>query len=189
MTRDIVALAAGVVFIVAVIPYLIDIVRRKSKPNIVSWFSWTLLLSIATAAAFSAHESRTAYLTLGDAIATGLVAVLGIKYGLAKFSKFDIYCQIGALLGLALWFIFDSPTLAIVFSLGIDLVASIPTFRHAWLDAGEETLITYLLSAGAGILTLLSLESFTVASMAFPIYLSLSNSLIAGILRIRINGK
>src|SRR4051812_48116785 len=108
--KDILALLAGILAITAIIPYIKDIIQGKTKPNIVSWLTWTVLLIIATSAAFAAHEPRTAFLSLGDTIGTGLTLILGLKYGIAKFSWIDAFCQIGAIIGLVLWLIFNSPT-------------------------------------------------------------------------------
>jgi uncharacterized membrane protein HdeD (DUF308 family) len=93
--REVLAVAAGILALVAGVPYVIDIVRGKTKPNIVSWSVWTLLTAVATAAAFAAHQPRTAFLTLGDTAATLVTVILGLKYGIAKFSWIDGVCMGG----------------------------------------------------------------------------------------------
>ena len=179
--KNYLAYAAAIIIILSVIPYSIDILKGRTKPNVVSWLTWTILLSIATAAAFAAHEPHAALLTLGDTIATGAVLLLGIRHGIAKFSWFDGMCQLGAVVGLILWFVLNSPSVAIMSSLLIDLIASVPTFRHAWKRPKEETSITFIAGCLASSLTLLSLSSFGIASLAFPIYLLVNNFIIASI--------
>lgn len=85
MRSDLAVVSAAIV-ILSGIPYAMDIVRRKTRPNAVSWFTWTLLISIGAFAALGAHETRTAIITFGDAIQVGLIFLLGLKYGYAKFS-------------------------------------------------------------------------------------------------------
>ena len=177
--NDAIAIAGGLLAIVSVTPYLIDIVKRRTKPNIVSWLTWTLLTGIATAAAFSAGEPRAALLTLGSTICSLMVVVLGVKYGIAKFSLFDVFCQIGALMGLFLWVIFDSPTIAIVASVTIDFIGVLPTLRHSWLKPGEETWQTFVIGVLAPILTIISLDAFSINSLLYPIYLVIANGTIA----------
>ena len=179
--RNALAIAAGTLTIIAAIPYILDIIKGKTKPNIVSWLTWTLLLAIGTAGAYAGHEVRTALLTTGDLIGTGLTLLLGLKYGIAKFSWFDGVCQVGALLGLALWLVFNSPAVGIVVVIVVDLAGSIPTFRHSWLNPAEETWETFAVIVFATILTLLSLNHFSVVSVSYPAYLLSANGLIAAI--------
>lgn len=179
------AVAAAVVAAVGVAPYLIDIVKRKTKPNVVSWTTWTLLTAIATAATFAADEPKTALLTLGSTVCSGLVVILGLKYGFAKFSAFDAFCWVGAVTGLGLWLIFDSPTLAIITTVSIDFLGVLPTIRHAWNEPGEETWQTFLAGVVAAMLTLVSLTQFSVDSLLYPLYLMLANAAVVGVVIVR----
>lgn len=177
--KNILAIIGGLIAALSTVPYLIDIFRRKTKPNIVSWFTWTLLTAIATAAAFTAHQPRTALLTLGSTICTGAVVILGLRYGIAKLSKFDGLCQAGAIVGLILWLVLDSPSIAIFFVLSIDFIVMLPTLRHSWLKPQEETWQTYLIGLASAVLTLISLSEYNFVSLAFPAYLLFSDSLLA----------
>ncbi len=177
--RNLIAIIAGILAIIAITPYIIDITRGKTKPNVVSWFTWTLLLVIATSAAFAAHQPRSAFLTLGDLIGTGTTLVLGLKYGIAKFSWFDGACQVAAVIGLILWLAFNSPAIAIIASIIIDFIAAMPTLRHSWLHPKEETWQTFGVLVVASTLTIISLSVFSVTSLAFPLYLLLINAAIA----------
>jgi len=187
--KNTLAVIGGLIAAFSTLPYLIDIVRRKTKPNIVTWFTWTLLTSIATAAAFAAHEPRTALLTLGSAICTGAVVVLGVRYGIAKLSTFDLLCQLGALIGLALWLIFNSPSIAIFFALAIDFIVMLPTLRHSWRSPQEETWQTYMIGVVSALFTLSSLAKFNFVSLAFPTYLLFADLLIACVVIYRRNRK
>jgi hypothetical protein len=177
--KNALAIIGGLIAAFSTVPYLIDIVRRKTKPNIVTWFTWTLLTAIATAAAFASHEPRTALLTLGSAICTGTVVLLGLRYGIAKLSLFDGLCQAGAIAGLVLWLVFNSPSIAIFFALSIDFIVMLPTLRHSWLSPQEETWQTYMIGVVSASFTLFSLSKFNFVSLAFPIYLLLADLLIA----------
>lgn len=182
MTKEYLSITASLIIILAAVPYVIDIVRGHSKPNVVSWFTWCILLTISTAAAFAAHQPRTAFLSLGDLIGTLSILILGLKLGTAKLVKLDVFCQVSAIAGLALWFIFDSPVVAIVAAVIIDAIASAPTMRHAWVSPEEETWQTFLLTAFATVLTLSSLSNYSVASVSFPLYLAILNPSIVAII-------
>lgn len=176
--KEFLAIAAGVLAAVSTFPYLVDIVRRKTKPNIVSWLTWTILTTISGSAALAAHEPRAAILLFGSSLCTAAVVVLGVRFGIAKFSLFDIFCQIGAGVGLACWLIFNSPTIGIVVPVIIDFVGMMPTLRHSYIKPDEETWQTFLIGIVAPILTIVSLTSFNINNLSYPLYLFLANTTI-----------
>jgi hypothetical protein len=169
--KETLAISACLLAIVAAIPYIIDIVRGHTKPNVISWATWTVLLSISTAAAFSAHEPRTALLTMGDLLSTGSIAILGLKFGIAKMSWLDAFCMIAIVVTFTLWLIFDSPAMAVIGAIIIDFIAFVPTIHHAWADPQEETWQAYSVTCVAASFTLISLTHYNVVSLSFPTYL------------------
>jgi hypothetical protein len=174
--KELSAILGALLAAVSTIPYLIDIVRHKTKPNIVTWLTWTMLTTIAGSAALVAGEPKTAIFLYGNSLCTGLVVILGLRYGTAKFSRFDIMCQLSAILGLVLWLIFNSPTVGIVVPLVIDFVGLLPTLRHSWQKPDEETWQSFLIGVAAPVFTLASLTQFDTASLLFPLYLFFANS-------------
>ena len=166
--RNTVAVAGGVLAAVAIIPYIADIIKGKTKPNIVSWLTWTLLLAIGTAGAFAAHDPRTAFLTMGDLVGTGITLILGLK--------FDGLCQLGAVAGLILWFTLSSPAVGIIAVVIVDLIGLLPTLKHSWDNPEEETWQTFGVLTLASGLTLASLTRFNVSSLSYPIYLLAANT-------------
>jgi hypothetical protein len=183
--KNALAITAGIIEMTSVWPYLIDVARKKTKPNIVSWITWTVLTTIASAAAFASHAPQAAILTLGATIATLLVVVLGLRYGMAKLTVFDLVCQIAAIAGFILWLIFNRPSIALIFSLSIDITVTLPTLRHAWLEPGEETWQTYAVGLLASILTLLALSKYSFADLAFPVWFITFGCLIVPIIIFR----
>ena len=183
--RNVLAIVAAILATGSTIPYIIDILRGRTKPNLVSWFTWTLLTAIAMAAAFADNQPRTAILLLGSTVCTGSVVLLGFKYGRTKFTLFDGLCQLGAVAGLLLWLIFNSPVFAMVASVSIDLVGLLPTIRHSWLKPGEETWQTFMIGVAAPVLTMSSLEIFNVTSLLYPAYLVVANGSVASIVILR----
>lgn len=164
------------------VPYILDIIRGVTKPNIVTWFTWTLLTGISGSAALVSGEWKTAVFLYAGSACTALVVVLGFKYGYVKFTRFDIFCQVAALAGLVFWLVFNSPTIGILVPLGVDVIAFLPTLRHAWLKPGEETWQAFFIGAIAPVFTIVALTSYSIASLVFPLYLLLANCLIVGII-------
>lgn len=176
---------ASLITVIGVLPYAWDIIKGKSKPNIVSWMTWTLLTGIATAAAIAGHEYVAAIFTTSAVIATGIIVVLGLKYGYVKYTYFDYLCQLGAVVGIILWQIFDSPTIGVLASVTIDFIGALPTVRHSWQKPSEETWITYAMSGVGGIFAILALDTYNLISLPYAVYIVLINILLTFILLYR----
>lgn len=176
--KDILAFVAACIMLFCTVPYIVDIVKGKTKPNIVTWLTWSILIGIGAAALFAAHQTNAALLLVGDFTATFAVVIFGLWHGTAALDKIDTFCQIGAVVGLILWFVFDSPLIAIAATITIDFIGTVPTLRHSWNFPDEETPVTFLLGVVATILTLLSLKSYSFSAWIYPAYLLFSNALL-----------
>lgn len=178
--KDILLALSVIITLVSVIPYLRDILRGTTKPNLVSWITWTLLTGIATAAELAAGEYVAAIFTSSAVVETGSVVVLGlIKRACVRYTRFDVICQISAIVGIILWQLFDSPAVGVIASVTIDFVGALPTLRHCWEKPGEETWPTYALAGLAGLFAILALDTYNVISLPYPIYIMLINFIMA----------
>lgn len=166
---------SGIITVSSTLPYIIEIVRGKTKPRIVSWFTWSVLTGIACAASFADGQVPSGVLMLAATIETVLIVVLGLKHGDRKFEKFDLYCLSGAMVGLLLWLIFNSPSIAVLATVTIDLIGAAPTLRHCWEKPHEETWLAYTLAAIGGGITLLIAGSWAPTAIAYPLYILVIN--------------
>jgi|SRR6185369_12257709 len=183
--RNALALAAAIIASTGAIPYIIDITRGKTHPNLVTWVTYTLINIVGGFAALNAGEPRTAFLNLFGALATGSIAAMGIKHGVRTYSKFDVACQILAVIGLIVWQLTGVPAIAVAIALFVMLIASLPTWRHAWIAPYAETWQGYLIGAAGSALTVATLSGFNFVALGFPIAIILNNSTIVGIVLIR----
>ncbi|MDP4000231.1 MAG: hypothetical protein Q8Q11_02255 [bacterium] len=183
--KDLFLIAAAIITVASVIPYARDILKGTTKPNIVSWLTWTILTAVATIAEFAAHEYTAALFTSSAVLETGLIVLLGLRYGYAQYSRFDAICQIGALSGFLLWWLFDSPALAVIAAVAIDFIGALPTVRHSWLKPGEETWSLYAMACIGGVLAIFALSSYNWTSLTYAVYIVFINFLIASVLILR----
>lgn len=170
-------LVLSVIFtLICIIPYARDILKGQTKPNLVSWITWTILTSVATVAAWSAGEHTAAIFTGSAAIETLAVVLLGLHRGYVTYAPFDVACQLGAITGFVLWWVFNSPAVAVVAAVIIDLIGALPTVRHAWINPQEETSLTYALAAVGGAFALLALGSYTWTNLPYAVYVVAINA-------------
>jgi hypothetical protein len=139
------SLALGALLVVlSAYPYLLDVVRRRTRPQLLSWVIWTLLGAIATVAAYVEGQYASATLTAAATLETGAVAAVGWRSGNRVLELLDGVCLAGVVLGLLLWARYDSPFVGLSAAVTIDILAAIPTVRHAWCKPREETRLAYL---------------------------------------------
>jgi hypothetical protein len=176
--RTFLIVLSGLLTIVAAIPYVVEIIRGKAKPRIVSWFTWSVLTGVACVASFvdgQVPSGILGILMLAATAETLIVVILGLKHGDRTFERLDAYCLAGAAVGLVLWLVFNSPTIAVLASVTIDLIGAIPTIKHSWEKPHEETWITFALSAAGGGITIVLADSWAATAIAYPIYLLVIN--------------
>ena len=173
--REIVAIVSGVIIFASAIPYIIDTVKGKTKPNVVSWFTWTLIAAIGTFAALSEGAVTSAILTGADTLGILAITILALRFGFSRYTFFDAACQVVALIGVGLWLITSEPVIALAIAVAIDFVALMPTLRHAWRLPYEETWSTFALSAFAAGLVVFTVPELSFVALAYPLYLVIGN--------------
>jgi len=173
---------ASIVTIAGALPYIYDILKGKTKPRIVSWFTWALLTGISAAASLSDHQYAAGVLSLSAMVECLSIVGLGLRYGEREFTVFDISCQLGAIVGLILWFIFNTPAIAVIAGITIDLIASLPTLKHAWQKPAEETLLVFALSGIGATFAAFAATSTKITALANPVYIIIINFTFVAIL-------
>lgn len=173
---------AMVLVVISGLPYLRDTLRGKTKPNIVSWFTWTLLTAIGGTIALIEGELGIAMLTYANTLSTGSIVIAGLRYGYAEMGWFDAVCQLAAIAAIGVWQLMDSPLAALLIVIVTDAIGLLPTLRHSYLKPGEETLSAYLLVAAGSALALLTLDSFAAINLLYPVYLVCADMLVAVVL-------
>ncbi len=173
---------AGLLTITSCLPYIIDIAKNKTHPNLVSWITWMLVSGINTAAALSDHAIHTAILSGSIVLTDLIIIIMGLKRGVRRYTKFDIICQIIAIIGLVLWLATGNASLAVVSSISVVFIAALPTWRHAYLKPSEETWQGFAMAVIASVLTILSITNYTFVSLAFPVVTVINCSVIVAII-------
>ena len=186
MMRDILIGVSTLLTVISVVPYIIETIRRRTKPRIVSWFTWSLLTGIAAFASWSDGQYPAAILMASATIETLLVVAVGFRYGDRKFTRLDVLCQLGALLGLLAWRLFGSPEIAVIASVSVDFVGAVPTIVHSWKKPFEETWSAFALSALGCLATILATRNWQVTSVAYPLYIVTVNTALTGIIVLRL---
>jgi hypothetical protein len=128
--------AAGVLFIIAFVPYILAIAKGDAKPSKATWFIWASLDSIILYGMFAKGALNNQI--IGAVTGAWAVFLLSLFYGEKGWTKLEMFCLAGAALGITLWQVFDSPTLGIITSLSVVFIGAFPTFKRAYDHPAQE---------------------------------------------------
>jgi hypothetical protein len=181
----ILVILSSIFTVVSTIPYIIEIIRGTTKPRVISWFIWSVLTGVAGVASYVDGQIPTTILMFFATIETLLIVILGWKHGNRKIERFDIICLVGAIVGIILWQVFNSPAIAVIATVAIDLVGGLPTLVHSWNKPHEETWSTFFLAFLGALCTVLALTEWKITSFAYPLYLVVINFMYVTVLLVR----
>lgn len=177
--RNIIGILAGVFSLMGFIPYLISVIKRKTKPNRASWWIWATLGIIITISNYYAGARDTMWLLVCYTFSQLAIAVFSIKHGEGGWNTFDITCILGAVISIPLWWWTKDPLTAISINIAIDSLGALPTIKKSYFYPETEDLFSWLMFLTASTLNLAALETWSVTLSSYPIYLFLFNLIVA----------
>jgi hypothetical protein len=184
--KNLILVIAGIIDLLANVPYIKDTFKGKTKPNTASWSTWTLINGITIFAALNAGgATNTVILGITYFLATLSILLISLFKGTRKYTLFDGVCQILAIIGVIIWQISGNPNTALLFVIISGEVAAVPTFRHAYNDPNEETLSSFVIASLVAIVFVVLAPTISFASLAVPIDLVIGNGIIAMIIYLR----
>ena len=186
--RTLLSVLGSLIAVAGTVPYIIETIRGNTKPRIVTWLTWALLTGVAGAASLSAGQLGAAVFALLGTVATSSVVLAGLRYGDRSFTRLDLACLAGVLLGLLLWVSLNNPSFAIWAAILIDFVGLVPTLVHAWKQPMAETASAFVCVGVGGLITSAAIASggsFSVAGLGYPLYAAVSMATVASIIVIR----
>lgn len=183
--KIIVGIVAVVISFIGYLPYFRDILNKKTKPHVFSWFVWSLSGGIGFFAQIISGAGSGAWiLGLGFTVSVA-ITILAFRQGEKTITLSDWLAFSGALIGLVLWQLTDNPLLAIIFVILSDILAFTPTFRKSYHKPYEETFISWVFSSLKFLLALVATQSYSLTTVLYPLYLFLSNGSFAVMLVVR----
>jgi uncharacterized membrane protein len=178
-------IVASAIALISSVPYLRDILRRKTKPHVFTWLVWGVLTAVVFFAQVLKHGGAGSWVTGFTAFTCFVFAGLALRYGEKDIRLLDWLSLLGACFGLVLWALTSDPLLVVIINTFIDVLGFVPTLRKAYNKPHEETLIYFvfsLLKFSAGIA---ALESFNLTTVLFPAEVTFLNLAFVVMLLVR----
>ncbi len=162
-----------------------SILRGYFKPQRMTRFLFFLIFVLLFGTLFVQGDRNSIYVAFIAMISTFLIFVLSIKKGMGGASKFDFAVLMMALIALTVWVLSNDPLLGLLMTIVAGILAYIPTIIKAWELPETEDWFFYLVYALASLFSILSIKDFTLAKLAFPVYLTLANGVLISIIVLR----
>jgi len=181
---DITAIAgkvAGIISLVAGIPYIIAILRGQTKPNRATWLIWFVVGCVVGVSYYSSGARDTMWVPITYIIGPFVITILSFKYGEGGWTKFDRYCLLGACASLVLWWMFNSPLIALITNLFIDFMGALPTLRKSYYEPEKENGLAWALSFLSNLVNIFAVKQWTFAIAIYPIYMIVVSGLITAL--------
>ncbi len=183
LSREIIGILAGVFSLLAYVPYVFSIIRRKTRPSRSSWWIWSLVGFLAAASYYSAGARSTMWVPVVFFVLPLVVAILSIKFGEGTgLSKIDEICLLGALLSVVVWIILKSASLALFVNIFIDFLGFLPTFHKTYLNPFHENKYSWILFFVGSVLNILAIESFSLVIASYPVYMLVTDIVMLSLL-------
>jgi hypothetical protein len=165
---------AGILFLIAFIPYIRSILRGETTPAKATWIIWAAIDTITLTGMAMTHALNGQI--IGAVLGVWIVAILALSRGTSGWSKLDIGCMLGAAAGLCLMFF--SPTYGLITSLTVLFIGSIPTFVHGYKEPQKENKAAWMLYFLSCLFALPGIVRWDVQHAAQPLIFFVTESVM-----------
>ena len=163
----------AVIGMAGMLSYLRDTVRGVTQPNRVTWMMWSVAPLIAFAAEVQEGVGLRSLMTF--VVGVGPLAIFVGSFwnrqSAWRLGAFDLMCGVLSAAGLAAWLVTRHGTVAVIASIAADALAATPTLRKSWAAPETESVSAYFAAAVNALITVLTIDRFTTANSAFPLYI------------------
>jgi hypothetical protein len=171
--------AAAVIGLADMAPYVRDTVRRCTRPHCGTWLIWTALAVVVSLSQHADGGSWSVAMAVAQAITNGLVLALAIRLGTSCVSGPEVTLIALAGAGVAGWLLAHDPLVATACVIAADLIAAGMMVPKAWRDPGSETLSTFAWASLAGALSAAAVGAPEPSLLLYPAYYCLVNGGLA----------
>lgn len=167
-------LSAGLILLAAP-PYIIDTVKGKTRPERITWLIFSILGIIAFVSQLSLGGTWSLVFSGMDTLASIMVFILSLRFGVGGFTRLDISALFIATVGVLIAIIAKQPIISITGVILADLSGAALTVRKTYLQPKSETMISWLLVGTASLLGVLTVGKVSLGLLMYPVYLMLVN--------------
>ena len=167
------------------IPYIVQILRKNTKPHAYTWLIWSITQGTALAGLiFGKAGLGSLAWSIGEVFVVAIF-FLTLKFGTKNITRKDTVVLFLALSAVVVWWQLHNPLLAVVMVTVIDLSGYFPSFRKTFQEPWSESAITWAMFALTSIFSILALSEYNWLTLPYLIMTSIANTVFVLIILIR----
>ncbi len=170
---------------VGYVPYVRDIIHKKTKPHAFTWFIFTLAGSVAYGLQVFGGAGVGSWGLLTAVIACLVIFLFSLKIGDKDITRSDFVFLFLALASLYLWLVVKQPVWSAILATVVEILGFAPTIRKSWNRPRTETLWTYQIGFFRHGISIFALQQFNILTVLYPAAWTLTNLLFCIFLIIR----
>jgi hypothetical protein len=180
--EKIVGLMAAIVISLGQVIYVINCLRRKITPSVLSWLGWACLMGTSLVSQI-AHTGWQWSMTGIASSTVGCLVIAGVAWGSNNFSfrRSDLGFLLAGLACVGIYVVSDNPWVTTVFAIIADGLLGIPTIVKAYREPALERSVAWLLGVVSSTLALIICIHHDLIYMLFPAYLFFFNGMMAAL--------
>ena len=169
MLKTILAIISIVLLLVGDVPYIVNTIKRKTRPHLFSWLVWSILNVVNFLILLNNGGGQGSIVALIRTLSTLLIFFLSIRNGLKDIKKWDIFFLILSLVTLVIWYNLTDPIYAAILSSLTNALSIIPTVVKTWKEPKSETLSLYAANIVRQTTFVFSIASMTATTITEPL--------------------
>jgi hypothetical protein len=170
-------ISATLIGTIAWVPYLKDLLSRKTQPHVYSWLVWAITLGTGAFGTWYGGGGWGALnIMVGFLFAVGIF-LFSLKHGTKNVTRSDSIVLMAALLAIVVSWRLRQPLLLVVMASAIDFLGYLPSYRKSFDDPWSETLSSWAAFAVSNVCSLLALLEYNWLTTVYLGTLAVANTL------------
>jgi len=184
--KQIIGLASLGIALCGYTPYIINVLRGKTKPHAFTWLVWEVLAVVGFGIQLRGDGGPGTWLLGLTTIATLVIFLLSLKYGHKEFHITDKISLALAGATFIFWLLADQPLMAAILISLIEAIGGFfPTFRKSYKLPYEETIASYAAYTISTALAIIALDNRSLELVLYPAAVMIMNIVFVVFLLIR----
>ena len=174
--EKIVGLTGALIVMTGQMIYILNCLRGKITPSVLTWFGWSVLMCITLISqiihgGWQWSMTAIAFSTVG-CLAITIVAWLSNNY---SFQRSDLKFVAAGFACVVVYVLSANPWATTIFAIISDALLGAPTIIKAWRAPAQERSVSWVLSMTSALLALFICIGHETIYFLFPVYLLLYN--------------
>ncbi len=166
----ILGLIAGIIGLLAFVPYILSILKGQTKPHRATWFVWTVVGFTNAVGYFFSGGDTTVWVPLAYLIGPLIITLISIKCGVGGWELSDKVCLLGAGCSLLIWWTTGSPFLALITSILADVFGWFPSVIKTYKDPTSEDRLAWIIFLIADSFNILATTVWVPGVLIYNVY-------------------